>query len=79
MLVFQSETGLTHIHHHVTGVLSHGIRRSYAYTWTDEFPSNCNITLNCLMLALKDVATVSILFYGLIIWINNMFFANMPN
>ncbi|XP_062596921.1 uncharacterized protein LOC134258393 isoform X2 [Saccostrea cucullata] len=56
---FKSETGLTHIHHHVTGVLNHGINKSYVYTWTDQFSSDCNITLNCLMLVLKDTAMIN--------------------
>lgn len=46
---FKSETGLAHIHHHLTGVLSHGTKKSYVYTWTDLFSSDCNVTLNSLI------------------------------
>lgn len=51
---FKSETGLAHIHHHLTGVLSHGTKKSYVYTWTDLFSSDCNVTLNSLMLVLTE-------------------------
>ena len=54
----QNETSLAHIHHHVTGVLNHGMDKAHIFTWTDEFPSDCNITLNCLMNVLDDTAKV---------------------
>ncbi|CAC5374651.1 unnamed protein product [Mytilus coruscus] len=52
----EADNSLTKLHHHLTGVLCHGLQKSYAFTWTDQFASNCNITLNCLMTVLDDVA-----------------------
>ncbi|CAC5393350.1 unnamed protein product [Mytilus coruscus] len=56
-LHFKNETTLEKMHHHVTGVLCHGLNKAYTFTWTDQFSSDCNITLNCLMSVLGDVAT----------------------
>lgn len=58
---FQGDGGLTRLHHHVTGVLSHSRKKSYAFTWTDKFVSNCNVTLNCMMAVLEDIAKVCLL------------------
>ncbi|XP_052063984.1 uncharacterized protein LOC127704130 [Mytilus californianus] len=54
-LHFKNETTLEKMHHHVTGVLCHGLNKAYTFTWTDQFSSDCNITLNCLMSVLGDV------------------------
>lgn len=60
LFFFQNESTLEKMHHHVTGVLCHGLNKAYTFTWTDQFSSDCNITLNCLMSVLGDVAAVSI-------------------
>ncbi|XP_076090729.1 uncharacterized protein LOC143062813 isoform X2 [Mytilus galloprovincialis] len=54
--VSKADNSLTKLHHHVTGVLCHSLQKAYAFTWTDQFASNCNVTLNCLMTVLDDVA-----------------------
>lgn len=59
----QADNSLTKLHHHVTGVLCHSLQKAYAFTWTDQFSSNCNVTLNCLMTVLDDVAKVIFTFF----------------
>ncbi|KAJ8304009.1 hypothetical protein KUTeg_017592 [Tegillarca granosa] len=44
------------LHHHVTGVLNHGFGKSYVFTWTDKFPCDANVTINCLLNVFDDVA-----------------------
>ncbi|CAG2193678.1 unnamed protein product [Mytilus edulis] len=61
-LHFKNETTLEKMHHHVTGVLCHGLNKAYTFTWTDQFSSDCNITLNCLMSVLGDVAAIKLTF-----------------
>ncbi|VDI25338.1 Hypothetical predicted protein [Mytilus galloprovincialis] len=58
-LHFKNESTLEKMHHHVTGVLCHALKKAYTFTWTDQFSSDCNITLNCLMSVLGDVAAVN--------------------
>nr|XP_022290369.1 uncharacterized protein LOC111102007 [Crassostrea virginica] len=52
----QGDANLTRVHHHVTGVLAHGQKKAYAFTWTDKFHPDTNITINCLLHVLEDVA-----------------------
>lgn len=66
----QGDANLTRVHHHVTGVLAHGQKKAYAFTWTDKFHPDTNITINCLLHVLEDVAEVSniwLIFKSLII------------
>lgn len=52
----KGDATLTRIHHHVTGVLEHGQRKPYLFTWTDKFACDTNITINCLLKVLEDVS-----------------------
>ncbi|XP_062581427.1 uncharacterized protein LOC134243211 [Saccostrea cucullata] len=52
----KGDATLTRVHHHVTGVLEHGQKKPYLFTWTDKFPCDANITINCLLKVLEDVS-----------------------
>ncbi|XP_055998549.1 uncharacterized protein LOC125678464 [Ostrea edulis] len=52
----KGDANLTRLHHHVTGVLAHGQKKSYIFTWTDKFGMDCNITINCLLEVLNDIS-----------------------
>ena len=58
-VILQGDANLTRIHHHVTGVLNHGQRKSYAFTWTDKFHPDTNITISCQLPVLEDASEVS--------------------
>lgn len=52
----KGDVNLTRIHHHVTGILSHGQGKAFIFTWTDKFPSDTNITMNCLLKVFEDLS-----------------------
>ena len=50
------------MHHRITGVLCQSARlSSYAYTYTEDIPSDANVTITCLMKVLHDICIVSII------------------
>lgn len=52
---FTGDVMLTRIHHHVTGILSHGQGKAFKFTWTNKFPCDTNITMNCLLKVFEDL------------------------
>lgn len=63
VFVLQGDVNLTRIHHHVTGILSHGQGKAFIFTWTDKFPGDTNITMNCLLKVFEDLSMVIYLNY----------------
>lgn len=55
---FTGDVMLTRIHHHVTGILSHGQGKAFKFTWTNKFPCDTNITMNCLLQVFEDLSWV---------------------
>lgn len=53
---FTGDVMLTRIHHHVTGILSHGQGKAFKFTWTNKFPCDTNITMNCLLKVFEDLS-----------------------
>lgn len=51
----QGDVMLTRIHHHVTAILSHGQGKAFKFTWTNKFPCDTNITMNCLLKVFEDL------------------------
>ncbi|XP_062572270.1 uncharacterized protein LOC134234233 [Saccostrea cucullata] len=49
-----ADANLTRVNHHVTGVLSHGHKNAFVYTWTDKFGSTA--TSSSILKVLEDVA-----------------------
>lgn len=53
---------------HLTGAISHGERKYYAFGWTSAFTDDSNVTFHVLLHTLKEYAKV-----GYILLIFNQF------
>ena len=45
-IILQDDANLTRTDHHVTGMLIHGPKKAYAFTWTNKFYPGTNIPID---------------------------------
>ncbi|CAG2253456.1 unnamed protein product [Mytilus edulis] len=59
--VTKADCKLSKMHHHLTGVLCNsGVLHPYAFTWTDQFAPDADVTINCFMRVLDDISKVGV-------------------